>query len=192
MPRMHKAFAISSIMLALSFLWMLGADYFREWRHYQATFNKLDVQKTKADIEAAQSEVDQAKLSEVETALTAAKTEIDTRKREIQEAERELGRADAVRYKIDQEYRFAKAEVDSLRYEFESKRAAGSSSAERLKKNLDEEVAGMDASHQKLFEAQQKIQEIKDRIAKMVEARDTAQKAHDDLFAVKARYEKKL
>ena len=90
MPRMHKTFAISSIMLLLSFMWMLGADYFREWRTYQATFTKLDVKKTKADIEAAQAGVDQAKLKEIEDSLNAARTELDSRKREIQEAEREL------------------------------------------------------------------------------------------------------
>ena len=50
----------------------------------------------------------------------------------------------------------------------------------------------MDASHQRLFEEQQKVAAIKERIAKMEEARDNAQKAHDDLFTVKTRYEKKL
>ena len=40
MPRMHRAFAISSLLLALSFLWLLGSDYFREWRKYQAEFTK--------------------------------------------------------------------------------------------------------------------------------------------------------
>lgn len=192
MPRMHKAFAISSIMLALSFMWMLGADYFREWRKYQATFTKLEVKKTKTDIEAAQGEVDQAKLTEIEGALTAAKSELETHKREIQDAERELGRADAVRYKVDQEYRFSKATVDSLRYEYESKRAGGSSSAPRLKEKLDAEVKQMDASHQRLFEELQKVQVIKDRISKMKEALDNAQKAHDDLYAVRDRLQKKL
>src|SRR6058998_2737912 len=136
MPRMHKAFAVSSIMLMLSVLWWLGSDYFREWKKYQAEFTKLDVKKTAQDIEAARQGEDPAKLEETRAALKAAQADLDAKKKEIHEAEREMTKADAVRFKIDQEYRFAKATVDSLRYEYESRSAEGSSSAPRLKEKL--------------------------------------------------------
>jgi hypothetical protein len=68
---MHKAFAVSSIMLALCLLWMLGADYYREWRKYQSDFTKIDIKKTDADAQAALANVDQAKLEETKAALKA-------------------------------------------------------------------------------------------------------------------------
>lgn len=192
MPRMHKAFAISSLLLALSFVWMLGFDYFREWRKYQAEFTRIDVKKTQADADAALQSVDPAKLEETKTALAAAKTQVDTKKREIQESERELTRAEAVRYKIDQDYRFAKATVDSLRYEFESKRADQDRSVPRLKEELDREVAQLEINRQKLLDADQKVAAIKTKVAGITAALDTATKSQEDLLALHDRLVKKL
>src|SRR5438034_3024023 len=107
MPRMHKAFGVSSLLLFLSFLWMLGADYYREWRKYQADFTKLDVKKTAADMDAALAQLDESKRKEVESALADAEAALVKQRNDLRELEREQSRKDAVRYRIDQNFRFS-------------------------------------------------------------------------------------
>ena len=192
MPRMHKTFAISSICLALSFFWMLGADYYREWRRYQSEFTKIDVKKTEAAAEASLHEVDESKLKGTQEALGAAKADLEAKKAELRGAERELSRKDAVRYRIDLDYRFAKATVDSLRYDFESKRAEEDPRQTGVKAELDRMVAKMDESRQKLLVAEQEVKAVKDRIAAMTAARGAAQKQQGDLLALHDRLVKKV
>src|SRR5213593_3238725 len=92
MPRMNRAFALSSVALLLVLVWMVAADYVRDWKGYQARFNQLDVKKTHAAIETAGSEVDAAKLEEVKAALQAADAEVAAHKAELAAAQAELAR----------------------------------------------------------------------------------------------------
>src|SRR5205823_13817297 len=53
--RLNMFFALSSIVLFVFFVWMLWADFHRDWKHYQAEFHRTDRAKTE---QAAEQEID--------------------------------------------------------------------------------------------------------------------------------------
>src|SRR5262249_7818143 len=81
--------------------------------------------------------------------------------------------------------------VDSLRYEYESKKAEEDPRTAGIKAELDRTVAEMDEDRQKLLASEQEVAAIKERIAGMTAARDAAEKQQEDLLALHTRLEEK-
>ena len=50
-PILHLVFAISSIAMLLSIVWMVVADHFRPWKQVQREFQKIEREKLKASLE---------------------------------------------------------------------------------------------------------------------------------------------
>ncbi|MFP6667557.1 MAG: hypothetical protein VB876_09595, partial [Pirellulales bacterium] len=42
MKRMHLVFAVSSIALFVSTIWVLAADHYREWKGYQTKYRQIE------------------------------------------------------------------------------------------------------------------------------------------------------
>ena len=116
-PTLHIIFAISSIAMTLSIIWMIMADHLRPWKQVQREFQVVEREKLKA--------VEQATLKK---RVGEVQNQIDEFDRKIKEAERgrpsaaDLNRLDkelkalqAKTEKLDTERKFKKAELDSLR-----------------------------------------------------------------------------
>ena len=189
---MNRAFALSSIALLLVLLWMLFADYARDWKLFQAQFNRIDVEKTRAAITAAESSVDAAKLDQIKASLQAADADLVSRKADLATAQAELARESAVHYRVDQEFRFTKADLDSMKYEFEEQRAHKSPAFAKTKRKLEDLQRLFEQKQQALLAHQEKLDAIQGRINEITAKRDQAQAAYDELFKQKARAERKL
>src|SRR3954464_3178010 len=47
-PRLHLVFALTSVGMMLSIVWMIAADHFRPWKNFQRDFQKIEREKLKA------------------------------------------------------------------------------------------------------------------------------------------------
>ena len=104
---LHIVFAVSSVLMALSTVWMIGEDHYREWKTLQRDFAQLDAAKAKRDTVVA-SEQD---LEELRQKLRAARDEASGNVNDLPRRIRNRrGRVQGV----EQEYGFHRAERDSI------------------------------------------------------------------------------
>src|SRR5262245_52653802 len=134
---LNVVFALSSVALLLAFSWMVWDDYHREWKKYQVEFNKLEVKLTETQIQEALGKVDAAKRDELQARLAQGEQEKTARRAEIRKAEGEIERLEAEWYRVDQDSRFTKAEIDVARFEYEEAAEHKAGSAARKKAHLD-------------------------------------------------------
>src|SRR5687768_7118050 len=116
---LNVVFALTSIGLLLAFSLMIWADYDREWKKYQVEFNKLEVKLTEDQIQQALGKEGAAKRQALEARLAEGAREEAARRKDIDQAEDEKRKLDAEWYRVDQDYRFTKAEIDVARYDYE-------------------------------------------------------------------------
>ena len=192
MSRMNRAFALSSVALLLVLVWMGAADYVRDWKRYQAGFNRLDVEKTQAAIAAAGAAVDAAKLDEIQGQLAAADKELEARKSDLAVAQKDLAREEAVHYRVDQAYRFTKADLDAMKYEVEEARAHRASTLEKVQARFAALEKDYEEKRQALLAHNEVIEGVREKIRQITAQRDAAQAALDELNKQKARSERKL
>ncbi len=137
--KVNVIFALSSILLLIFFVWMIWQDYDREWKHFQREANRLEIAKTEAEKAQAAQGIDSTRLVQLESDLKAARADLERQRWEIDAARAEVDRITRRRlYKADQDARFAKADYDVLRYEYEeAARHHGEAGAARQKAKME-------------------------------------------------------
>ncbi|HEV3164487.1 MAG TPA: c-type cytochrome [Isosphaeraceae bacterium] len=117
-PTLHVVFAISSIAMLLSVVWMIMADHLRPWKVVQREFHKVEDAKLAAaeqkkfdDLEARH----QADLKKLDEQIAAAKELEEKNYREIREKEVDRDKLTGKFDSLDNAKRFKKVELDSLR-----------------------------------------------------------------------------
>src|SRR5215470_8180017 len=99
-PRLNRAFFWSAGILTAVFLWMVLADYKRDWKSIQQTFLRLDRDKTMEAVEQARQD---------ERAHRATMAKLNAHLKEL----------DPKLYGADQDAKFLKASFDAARYTYE-------------------------------------------------------------------------
>ena len=122
--KLNVVFALSSVALAISVVWMIWADYDREWRTFQRAAVQLDRFKTQVELDAANLAIDQDQLSAVDAEAKAVEAGILARDAELQVVEAELEVIRGQFYIADQNSKFEKAEYDVVKYQYEEARHA--------------------------------------------------------------------
>ena len=131
---LNVVFALTSIGLLFALTYMIWDDYNRDWKHYQKRFNQLEVKLTQDQVQQALGKVDAARRQQVQAQLAQGEKEIDARRGEVKQAEKDAAKLDADWYRVDQEYRFTKAEIDVARYDYEEAAHHGAGSAAARKR----------------------------------------------------------
>lgn len=117
-------FAVSSLILLASVIWMVWDDIDRPWKEVQREFFRLDEEGVRAALEVEEERLaGEGTLDELEEELGRADEELASHAAELAEARAGLERLEARQYRIAQDDGFAKAIYDTRRYEFESSRA---------------------------------------------------------------------
>ena len=84
-PTLHLVFAISSIAMLLSTVWMVMADHLRPWKQVQREFQLVEREKLEA-AEKQKLEEQKAKyqtqIDQIDAKIQAAETDAETRGRE--------------------------------------------------------------------------------------------------------------
>jgi cytochrome c2 len=135
---LNLVFAGSSIALLLALSWMIWADYDREWKRHQLRFAALERKATEAEIRAAEQKIGPEKVKAIREAVAQADRELATRRDQVAKARAEVDRLrNGEEYRVDQDYKFTKAEIDVARYEWEEAARHPSASATKKKGRLD-------------------------------------------------------
>jgi cbb3-type cytochrome oxidase cytochrome c subunit len=119
-PTLHLVFAISSIAMLLSTVWMVMADHLRPWKQVQREFQAVERDKLKA-AEAEKLEEQNTKLKaeidkkdqEIAAALTESRSA--ERAAQIRDIDKELPLLEGAAEDFDTKRRFQKVDLDSKR-----------------------------------------------------------------------------
>ncbi len=117
--RVNAIFALSSILLLVFLVWMVWQDFDRDWKRFQRAANRLEIAKTEAEHEMAAQEIDRERLGQLENDLGAARSNLALREGEIEAIQGKVDDISDRFYKADMDFRFAKADYDVLRFEYE-------------------------------------------------------------------------
>jgi cytochrome c2 len=188
---LNVVFALTSIALLLTFSWMVWADYNREWKKYQVEFNDLEVQKTEQLKQEAAGKVDAAKRQEIQARLAQGQTEAAARAQEIGQARDQIGRLNAQWYRVDQDFRFTKAEIDVARYNYEEARQHNRGVESRKKKLDDLEARWADLRLQ-LQDVEAERRGVQAKLNELEKTRLDAEKAQTELLAQQTRLDERL
>ena len=143
---LNAIFAISSVMLVLTVVWMIWDDYDREWKMLQREANALAIEKTKAELEAAQQEMDQDQLAGIQAEMDEVEETLRAQQERLDGARMALRDLAVAWYSADQNARFAKAEYDVIKYEYETANHRGRRKEAATKKEaLDAMAIRIDA-----------------------------------------------
>ena len=118
-PTLHIVFAISSIAMMLSIVWMIMADHLRPWKQVQREFQQVE----RGKLEAAEQEKleeqkakYQAQIDEIDAKIEAAEASADEqRRRDPRGRQRAQDSSAASSSGSTPSKRFMKAELDSQR-----------------------------------------------------------------------------
>ena len=87
---LNVVFAVSSLFLFFSTVWMVWDDYDREWKDYQRRFIELETEVTQASLELANSQVDYALIEQLQGELEQAREELADNQEQVDLLEGEL------------------------------------------------------------------------------------------------------
>jgi mono/diheme cytochrome c family protein len=137
-PRLNRAFTWTAAVLTAVFIWMVIADYQRDWKTIQRTFMRLDRQLTReAAIAARQKALDQEHAKLIGE-LKASRAEIAQQAGNLRRAEARIRALDPQIYAADQAYKFTKAAFDAALYKYEDALANKPKAAPSARKELDQ------------------------------------------------------
>ncbi len=145
--KLTKVFAIVSILVLPAFGWMTWQDYGRDWKRWQKKFIENDRQRTREALRAAADKIDPDAEQKYLDQKREGARELRRNRAAFAEAEEANRKAEGAWYEADQDFRFKKAEMDTARYVFETRREEDPKSSatskakaayERLKAAYDE------------------------------------------------------
>ncbi len=135
---LNVVFAVSSLFLFLSVIWMVWDDYDREWKKTQRNFNSLEIEVTRATLDQAGRRVDRNRLKTLEAERAEGDKKAKTNQQKVDELQSQLKQIDARLYRANQEAQFTKATYDVDRYDYEVSRDKGEASADRKRQHVEE------------------------------------------------------
>jgi cbb3-type cytochrome oxidase cytochrome c subunit/peptidoglycan hydrolase CwlO-like protein len=117
-PTLHLIFAISSIAMLLSTVWMVMADHLREWKRVQREFHVVEHDKLAAEQDKTlkeQKAKNAAQISAIDAKIAAAQQNAAQRTAKISQIDRELNGLIGTVDRLETGQKFQKADLDSKR-----------------------------------------------------------------------------
>src|ERR1044071_2854287 len=87
---LNVVFAASSIFLFLTTVWMVWADFDREWKGTQRRFNQLQIEVTRAQLDQTQRGINKARLTQLQQQLATARQSEQTNKAKIDDLQKKV------------------------------------------------------------------------------------------------------
>ena len=112
---LNKWFAITSLLFVISMVWMFIDDNDDDFKSYQKTFRKMEVETAKEKLENAVSEVKEEQ-KQYRKSLERAQTNFESKKEKIEKIQEKIIELNAQYYKANMDYLHKKAEADALKY----------------------------------------------------------------------------
>ena len=119
---LNKWFAITSLLFVISMVWMFIDDNDDDFKSYQKTFRKMEVETAKEKLENAVSEVKEEQ-KQYRKSLERAQTNFESKKEKIENIQEKIIELNAQSYKANMDYLHKKAEADALKYIVEKEKS---------------------------------------------------------------------
>ncbi|MEE3195369.1 MAG: c-type cytochrome, partial [Candidatus Neomarinimicrobiota bacterium] len=170
--KLNRLFAISSIIFTAVWLLVFFDDYQRPWKKYQKEFRKLEIEKVRSDLSELSMQLESdPKYNVLKEELLSSEKKLEGRKNELNNIVNELTILEAVLYKNNQLYQFAKADLDVLKYDYEKSQFGHIKSTDiekkyfSLKDSVDKYFLIREQSETKIDKANETRQEITKEIS---------------------------
>src|SRR5512141_3211541 len=144
-PKLNRAFFAAGALLTAVFLWMVVADYKRDWKSIQQTFLRLDRDKTLVAVQAAREKAFGEERDKLRGELFEARNEAKTHARTLAKLNARLKELDPKIYGADQDAKFLKASFDAARYTYEDDLANRPKSAPKSRRQVTDLQTRLDA-----------------------------------------------
>jgi cytochrome c2 len=185
-------FALTSIGLLLAFSWMVWADYAREWKKYQVQFAKMEKDKTRQAIADAGNKVDKARIEQIDARLAQGRQEEAQRQADISKVQSEIKDLEGEEYRVDQNFRFTKADIDVARYNYEEAAEHKARSSDQRKKHLDGLVHRWEDLRKQLEDVKARKADLQAKLGELEKTRLTAEGEKKELLAEQTRLNDRL
>src|SRR6266508_2526980 len=174
-PRLNRAFFWAAGVLTAVFLWMVVADYKRDWKSIQQTFLRLDRDKTMEAAQAAREKAYGEEREKLRGELVQARNEVRAHGRTLAKLNARLKELDPKIYGADQDDKFLKASFDAARYTYEDDLANHPKSAPKSRREVQELEKKLEAANLKLARLKKEEGETQEEIKRITARRDEVQ-----------------
>jgi len=120
MGRLNAIFAASALGLLVVTGIIVGYDYVRGWKWFQWEFLRIQQDRLESQLRSAKQEENKTQLAALDQQVKAQEQTIAGHRAQYMLAQKELDSWEGKHYAADEDYRFAKANLDAQRYELEA------------------------------------------------------------------------
>jgi len=188
-------FAVSSIGLLLVTVWMIYADYNREWKRYQREFRALDLQRAAKKIADLDKQYKGSNdLKKLQASLDAARKDLAAHSADLEKAKAAVEQANNKYFLAESEWKVSKSYYDAFKYEVEEARNANrgvataeakyKASEDRYEKSvvvLGDVNKEKDAANERLKSLTAKADDTQRKISALTEQRSRLEKKIETL-----------
>jgi cytochrome c2 len=123
-PKLNAWFAVSSIVLLVSAVWMVIDDWARSWKKYQRDFFELELARSEEALEAPSAQEALALEAALKVELAETEKSLQAKRAEIDKVEAELFHAKGDLFVHSEAEKLAKQEYNWTRFEYEEGHAS--------------------------------------------------------------------
>src|SRR6476659_9775413 len=182
-PKLNRAFLAAGALLTVVFVWMVWADYKRDWKDIQQTFLRLDRDKTRAAAQTAREKAYGEERDRLRTQLAQARGQIQTQAKALAKLNAHVKDLNPRIYAADQDAKFLKASFDATRYTYEDDLANRPKAAPKSRREVDRIEKQLNDANLRLAKLKKDEAETNAEIKKITARRDEAQAAIEKLSA---------
>src|ERR1700730_7500100 len=175
---LNVVFAASSTFLFVTTIWMVWADFDREWKGTQRRFNQLQIEVTRAQLAQTQRGINKARLAQLQQQLAAANQLVKANQQKVDELQK---KQQEIQFRVDRATHvapLAKAKYDVDRYAFEVARDE-KKDVSATQKDIEEQAARLKQLNLELEKVLAEQAAVNAEMGKYTGARDKAQKDID-------------
>src|SRR5437588_3457540 len=116
MSRLNMIFAVSSLALVAVTALIVGYDYIRGWKWFQLEFMRMQQERIVQEMQVARSAENTRQLADMDAQERKNSVELAAHRDQYLTAQKAYDAIEGDHYRADQDYRFAKANLDAQRY----------------------------------------------------------------------------
>jgi mono/diheme cytochrome c family protein len=182
-PKLNRVFLAVGAVMTVVFVWMVLADYKRDWKFFQRTFMRLDRDLTREAQQAAREKAYGQERDKLRAQLGSAREEIAAHGRTLAKLNARLAKLDPKIYGADQDAKFLKASFDAARYTYEDDLANHPKSAPKSGREVKDLEKKLEAANLHLATLNREQGAVKAEIKRITARRDETQISIDKLSA---------
>jgi cbb3-type cytochrome oxidase cytochrome c subunit len=182
-PKLNRVFLAVGVVMTVVFLWMVLADYKRDWKGFQRTFLRLDRDKTLEAARTAREKAFGEQRDKLRAELAAAREEIQAHGRALAKRNAHLKQLDPKIYGADQDAKFLKASFDAARYKYEDDLANKPKAAPKTGREVEKLEKELAAANLRLARLKKDEADTSAEIKRITARRDEVQLSIDRLTA---------